>query len=247
MTDFLNQFETWLTNNHSRFGDGIPHPDKISSIVKAVTHYFNTTPIRYIGSGDNGIAFQSDDGNVIKFTLDEREALLWTRLKNKNQPGIAQLKDIANLTSSKTGNSLVYVIKAEFAPTSITQQQSKLIRSALENARQSTLKDLEKLQEKRTPELHKKRRTINLIREFQKVADQDPTFINIPDMIMDIADKYGAYIYDLQPDNFKINTHGEAIIIDPSIPDIIGEITRPEELLYEDRLELALSCYRLFY
>ena len=252
MSDALVILKNWLIDRHEEFGDETPSPQHVNDVIRVVTHHFGTTPVKYLGAGDNGAAFLADDGDIIKFTIDANEAILWNRLKNRNVPGITNLKEIANLSSSKTGDSPIYVLKAEYAPTPITPQQAKLIRTAQETAAAATKADLQALKAKGIPqkeiqERYKTRRAIRFVQQFEEIAAQDNEFAKIPALIMDLADKYGGYIYDLQPDNFRKNLNGEVILVDPSIPDLTGDIVKPQKLLYEDKINLTFDVIRIFY
>jgi len=202
---------------------------------------------KYLGSGDNGIVYEADDGDIIKFTIDKNEALLWARLKNKKVPGIIILKDVINLSSSKTGDTHVFVIKAESAPHDVTQEQSKLIQNAYKETNHQTQQDLKKLRITGNKEAYINRRAINFVRAFQKIADIDQAFANIPGMIMDIADKHQAFIYDLRPDNFRLNKDGMVLLTDPSVPNLVGSHAEPEELTYEDKIDLTLGTIQLLF
>lgn len=247
MADALDKLREWFLERHEEFGDEVPPPNKIDDAIRGVVQELGATPIKHLGAGDNGIAFLSDDGDIIKFTIDENEAILWNRLKNKSQSGIVQLNDVLNLSSSKTGDSLIFVLKAEYAPKPVTAQQARLIRNALTQAREETRAQLEQMKRTGRQRDYQMIRAGNLVKQFQEVAKVDPTFEEIPMMIADIADRHQGFIYDLQPDNFRINTAGEAVLVDPSVPDLRGDIVRPAKVLYEERLQLVLDSRRIFY
>lgn len=77
--------------------------------------------------------------------------------------------------------------------------------------------------------------------QFEDLAEQDPAYTLIPDLLADLADKHQAYIYDLRADNFKTNTNGQIILIDPSVPDLLGTKTNPQKILFEHKLEWVLK------
>lgn len=243
----MNKLQQWFTNLYDEFEDDVPKPEAFESVVQAVEGAFGARPVKYLGAGDNGIAFLADDGDIIKFTIDKNEALLWHRLKSKNQTGITHLKEIANLVSSKTGESYVYVLKAEFAPNPVTPEQARLIRGATKAARENTERDMQKLGPKKTKEIYRNRRTFNFVKEFQKIADIDPDFEEIPTLLMDLADKHKGHIFDIQPDNFRRNVENKVILVDPSVPDLSGDIEQPEAIVYESKLDLALSCRVIYF
>jgi hypothetical protein len=191
-----------------------------------------------LGAGDNGIAFLANDGDVIKFTIDRNEAALWQRLKGQQQKGIITLKNVSNISSSQTGPTLIYVVKAEYAPYPVTDEQAELIRNA-KNAATDKIREYFKTN-RRTPEIYHKSRAIELVKQFEIVAASDDAFEKIPDMISDIADRFGGYIYDIEPSNFRRNNNGDVVIIDPSAPDLVGDIEQPEPLAFESKIVTAL-------
>ncbi|MHA2401463.1 MAG: hypothetical protein ACYSYU_00100 [Planctomycetota bacterium] len=227
----------------------VPSPDKVDDVISKVFSYFGVTPVKYLGKGDNGIALLTSDGDIVKFTIDRSEAYLWHRLKSKPQSGITQLKDVINLKSSKTGNSIIYVLKAEYAPSPVTSKQARLISQAKDQALKDSQEQLTKLRQRGVfdKELYWKTRAGNLVKQFSMVADQDDSFRLIPDLIMDLADKVGGYIFDLQPDNFRLNVSGDVILVDPSVPELVGDIQNPQELLYEHLLVLCMNSNILLY
>lgn len=230
----------WLTDLQDDFGDESPSPTLSHKIVQLLTSQFNSTPVKYLGSGDNGIAFMADDGDVIKLTIDKNEAILWNRLKNQDQIGIAQIKDVINFHSSKSGESIVYAVKVEYAPLSVTKPQAQLIKQIVKQAR---LLSQQYLQNSRNTPKEKvwNNRTLNFIKLFQKAAEQYPEFSAIPELLMDLADKHKGHIYDLQPDNFRRKQDGQIVLIDPSVPDLIGDIQSPFKLMYEDIIQFLLQ------
>jgi hypothetical protein len=88
---------------------------------------------------------------------------------------------------------------------------------------------------------------VAFIRNFDELADKHPEFSEIPDAFMDLADKVGAHIFDLQPENFRINDKGKVVIIDPSVPQFFKELEKPEELLYEQKLSLLVRSRYLYF
>lgn len=184
--------EKWFDRLHQDFGERIPSPSKTNKVVHAVLSKFNTGIKQYLGAGDNGIAFLANDGDVIKFTIDRNEAALWQRLKGQQQKGIITLKNVSNISSSQTGPTLIYVVKAEYAPYPVTDEQAELIRNA-KNAATDKIRAYFKTN-RRTPEIYHRRRAIELVKQFEIVAASDDAFEKIPDMISDIADKFGGYI-----------------------------------------------------
>lgn len=223
-------------------------PSQIEKAIYATINRFQSTPVKYLGAGDNGIAFLADDGNMIKFTIDAKEAMLWNRLQKQSISGITHLKDVVNLSSSKTGDSLIYALKAEYAPKSVTKEQEKLIQQGINNAFKTSEKDLKSMRTAGNldKEQYYKKRTSNFINQFQQAADIDSAFENIPKMLKYLAEK-GGFIYDLQPNNFKRNSNNKIVLVDPSIPDLTGDIVSPEKLVYENKLKFVLEISRILY
>ena len=233
-TDVL---KNWLIKLHDDFGDKMPSPDKADAIINVVPNYFNTSLIRYLGAGDNGVAFKTEEGDVVKYTIDKNEAMLWHRLKNMDLKGIAKLKDVVRLKSSKTGETHLFVVRVEFLAYDISPKQSEMVRAALKKAMERGNSRTELSREQFV-----NNRSAKLMGAFDELAEIDPDFEYIPDMIADLADKHGAHIYDLQPGNFKKNKDGKIILIDPSVPDLIGDVQDPQDFLFEDKVNMALEC-----
>lgn len=226
------KLQNWLEELNTQFGDKIPEPEKIPQIVSKVEQTLNSRITQYLGQGDNGIAFKANDKSVIKYTIDKNEAILWNRLKNEDLPGIAKLQNVLNISSSKTGDTYLYVIKVEFIAYDLTQQQKQQINQILKKNTQPISREMSKNN-------YIAQRTANMMAEFEILAEQDPAFELIPDLLADLADKHRAYIYDLRADNFKKNRKGQIILIDPSVPDLLGDVKQPEKIMFEDILNLT--------
>lgn len=221
------------------FGEYVPSPSKIDDAIRAVNNYFNTEPVEYIGAGDNGIALRTADGGIIKYTIDNKEAALWSKLKGKAVSGLTKLQDIVQLSSSVGGDTYVYVIKADFVPHPLTHKQAQLVRQALRQARKDTSQELQSLRVKKaSPETRYKRRTNHLVRAFSEISQIDPAFAEVPEMLMDMADQQQAYLYDLEPSNFRRDDDGTIYLVDPSVPDLTGPSHPPSKLMYEHKLDL---------
>jgi len=232
----IDVLKKWLVKLHDDFGDTMPDPSKADAIINVVPQYFNTSLINYLGAGDNGVAFKTADGDVVKYTIDKNEAMLWHRLKNMDMKGIAKLKDVVRLKSSKTGETHLFVVRVEFVAHDISPEQGKMVRIALNKGKEP---------DGRTGlsrEQYVANRSVKLMSAFDELAEADPDFEYIPDMIADLADKHNAHVYDLQPDNFKKNKEGKIVLIDPSVPDLIGDVDHPQDFLFEDKVNMALEC-----
>ncbi len=203
---------------------------------------FGVKLIDYIGAGDNGIVFLTNTSEVVKFTIDKQEAYLWHRLKGKELSGITGLRDVINLSSSTKGDSVAYVIKAEYAPNPITAEQESLIRSAKSKAEAEMKRRVTQVRnDEISSDQYIEFRTLSLISEFQKIAEIDDSLDLLPDMLIDLADKFGGHIYDLQPANFRQDVKGKVILIDPSVPDLVGIVEKPTELQFENKLALVFE------
>lgn len=228
------KLQNWLAELHDQFGDKIPTVEKHPRIVNAIKRATGTTLKRYLGAGDNGIAFETNDNSVIKLSIDKNEAILWNRLRDTELPGIAKLKDVFNLVSQETGPTLIYLIHAEYVAHDLSPQQTQQVGSLL--------RTIKVMGTGRSKEEYVTDRTIRYINFFEDLAEKHPEFDLIPDMLMDLADKHKAHIYDLRPDNFKINNDGKLVLIDPSVPDLIGKIENPEPMLFEDQVAFILEA-----
>lgn len=197
--------------------DYAPSPDKFDDIIDTVEEHFGTSPIEYIGAGDNAIALLADNGNVLKFTIDNKEASLWARIGNRQIDGLANLKGIVQLASSKVGGTIIYVMEIEYAPSALSPEQAKVIDIADDKA--------------------------NSMGEFidimQKVAKSRQEFSNIPNALIQIRE-FGAELFDFQSDNFRLDKSGMVVLVDPSVPNLQGAKTSPQDLMFEEHLALAL-------
>jgi hypothetical protein len=238
MINPINYFKKWLLDLYESIDTNIPDPGKYKRIWEVVTKHFNEEVYKYLGHGDNGIAFVTKNHNVVKFTIDKNEAMLWNKIKGADIKGIAKIKDIVKLSSSVHGDTYIYVINVEYIAHDLSSEQSKLVYAALRKAT-GTKKSYNSKHE------HINDRAVNLVNAFEEVAAIDSSLELIPDLIMDMADKHGGYIYDLKPDNFKINRDGKAVLIDPSVPDIIGDVKTPHTLVFEHSLAFQLECREL--
>lgn len=223
----IYKFKDWLQDLFETINKNIPDPEKYEKIWKTVFEKFNEEPKQYLGSGDNGIAFVTKANRVVKFTIDRNEAILWNRIKNSEIPGIARVEEILRLSSSSKGDTYIYVMKVEYVAKDLNNKQSQLVRSALYESNKV-------VKSYHTKADHINDRAARLVNAFDKIAEIDDIFSNIPDLIMDMADKHGGFIYDLKPDNFKIDANNKAVLIDPSVPDLVGDIKNPDVILYEN-------------
>lgn len=225
--DPIYKFKKWLQDLFETINKNIPDPDKYEKMWVTTFEKFGEEPKQYLGSGDNGIAFVTKANKVVKFTIDKNEAILWNRIKNSEIPGIAKVDEILRLSSSSKGDTYIYVMKVEYVAKDLNSKQSQLVRSALSESNKGVKSYHTKLD-------HINDRAVRLVNAFEKIAEIDDTFSDIPDLIMDMADKHGGFIYDLKPDNFKINDNNKAVLIDPSVPDLIGDVKNPDIMLYEN-------------
>lgn len=236
------RLSNWLKSLQDSFGNKVPSHELSDIILTKVLARFGVELTKYIGAGDNGIVFLTNTNEVVKFTIDKEEAYLWHRLKGKELAGITGSRDVVNLSSSVSGDSIIYAIKAEYAPNPITPEQESRIRQAKaaadkemqQRVRQVSSGDI-------TSDQYVEFRTLSLINQFQEIADLDESLAKIPDMLMDLADLYGGHVYDLQPANFKRDLDGNVVLIDPSVPNLFGRKEKPEELRFEQKVALAFE------
>lgn len=230
---------------HAEFPTSTPNVTKAIEIVKTIEEHINAKITDVIASGDNGIVSKCNNGTVLKFTIDKYEAILWHKIKrNKSQNlhGIVNVHWVAQLFSSSQKDSIIYAVNVDYVANDLTSRQVKLIRTATKNAYDSYSNHSG---DSRNSYVYN--RTLKLVKEFQKLADVDDKFKYIPELIIDLADKYDSYIYDLHPMNFKVNSEGMVVLIDPSIPDIYGVDENVHKLVYEDISKFDISCCVVLY
>lgn len=207
--------------------------------------------MEFVGGGDNAIALRTDNDTVIKLTVDRDEALLWGMLRNHNIPGMVPSYGAYHLASSETGDTIVYIVHVGYAENELDGRLVSLINAAQAKASTDTKDKVIQYKTKYgkhpNPEWYHKRRTIDFVRAFQQAADRDDRLQNIADALITLSDKFGADIYDLTPPNFRIDASGQAVLIDPSVPDLSGPTVPPNKLLFEQRMAIALHLERLTY
>jgi hypothetical protein len=249
MSDAFVKLDQWLKGLHDEFQELVPEPKDSKNIIQLIIKRFQTTPQKYLGAGDNGIVFLCDDGDILKLTIDEKEAILWHRLKNKSVSGITHLKDVVNLASSKFGDSLIFVIKAEYAPYPVSSEEGRLITDVRRIVNSDMQTKLAGMRAKGavSKERYWTERALSYVRAYQDLAKTNSQFSRIPDLLIDLADKHKAFVFDLTSDNFRKNAAGEVILVDPSVPDLEGDIVKPDKLFFENKLEFRLNIERIFY
>ena len=236
------RFKNWLKQLQELFGNKAPNHEYSDEILSKVLAKFGVELVEYIGAGDNGIVFITNTEEVVKFTIDKQEAFLWHRLKGKELSGITGLRDVINLSSSTKGDSVVYAIKAEYAPNPITAEQESLIRAAKSKAEAAMQRRVIQVRnDEISSDQYIEYRTLSLVTEFQRIAEIDDSLDLVPEMLIDLADKYGSHIYDLQPANFRRDSKGKVVLIDPSVPNLFGTVEKPTELQFENKLAFALE------
>lgn len=231
----MDNLRAWFADLAEDFGDEVPKPSQTDSIINKVEQHFGVKLRQLLGSGDNGIVYRATDKDVIKFTIDNREAALWARIKGHSISGITQLEDVVQL-----GDTIVYVIKATLIPYPLNSEQATAVRQILRTVQADGIERAKRARLTNSP-MHTAR-TLQFVREFQKLAEKDDSFSEIPDMLIDLADKHQAHLFDLQPDNFRVREDGKVSLIDPSTPDLLGSGNTPSKLVYEEALSLSLWC-----
>jgi hypothetical protein len=243
VTDSLVDF---LTLQNRLSGIGVP-PEKAEIILNKSLERLNLELVQVLGQGDNGIAFMASNGDVVKFTIDKGEAILWKRLLDQKLRGIAGIKAVYNLSSSVLGNTPLYLVQVDFVPYPLTPEQEQMIRKGLELVRLRLREEYKAITGDDRNRKMWELRSMRFANMFDEMAQQDPAFSNIFDLLLDLADKHKGFIHDLHPGNFRVNEEGKIILIDPSIPDLLGDIENPYSLAFESRLDLALKTNKLFY
>lgn len=239
------QLYEWFKEIYEDFEDySVPSPRVIDYAINQVLSFLGTDLKEYLGKGDNGIVFLAEDGDVIKFTIDANEAYLWQRLQGNKEYGIIEVKQVINLASSKTGKSIIFAIKAEYAPYPLSPKERDLVRQTVAKAREVTSKQSSTLKGDRDRRIET--RTINFIQAFEDLSDQYPQFLPIPAILIEIADRHKGHLFDLQPDNFRKNGLGQVVIIDPSVPDLFGDLPDVQQIFYEHKLQILNSIKTIF-
>jgi len=242
----------WLLDLKQDFGDETPDPDKLDNILSEIKKETSAYPVKYLGKGDNGIAFKTNIGTVLKFTLDEQESLLWSQVVGDTIAGLALLHNVFHLSDKEKGNTSMYVIHVAFIPSDLSDNQSKLLNQTIliasgintENARAQLGPN------PLTPEQFYKQRTLTFIDQFEKAAKRDDSFQLVATMLKKVADRYQSHLIDLKSDNFKVDDAGNLILIDPSVPNIYNNNTnanKPTILMFEDKINLALNTMIIKY
>lgn len=239
----IQKLTAWFDELASSFSAKAPDPTKTDRILSAVEDYFKVRLTKYLGGGNNGVVFNTNDHTVIKFTIDNKEALLWAEIGETASTGINRPHKIAQLSSSETGDTIVYVVQTDYIPHPVTRPQAALIRQATQIARDEIAAKLSQMRvDKLQPAVRYKIRTTALVKAFANLAQQDRAFTDIPETLITLADKHSSHLFDLQPDNFRMRDDGMVTIVDPSVPDITKESARPEKLMFESVLALTLRC-----
>lgn len=232
----MNKLQEWFKSLNQEFPTSTPPVTKTAEIVKIVETRINTKIKQVIAKGDNGIVCVCQNGTILKFTIDENEAKLWSKIKGNNVPGLAEVYWVAQIFSPEQDTSIIYAINVAYIANDINQQQHDLINQARKSAYDQY--------SKYKGQSYTQNRTIKLVQEFEKIAEIDKSFQLIPELIINLADEYDSYIYDLHPGNFKVNDEGMVILIDPSVPDIFNVNNTMEQVVYE---EFKYTCQVVLY
>lgn len=86
--------------------------EMMDSIGKKIINKLNLSKFEYIGSGDNGVAYDIGDNKVLKLTRDKSEAMMNMKLKGKDLKHIANSYNVYSV-NSKNKNNDIYVIILE--------------------------------------------------------------------------------------------------------------------------------------
>lgn len=248
------ELQEWLINLDNTFKESTPNPDKIGSILDVVQRATGVNIAEYVGAGDNGIAFRTDKNTVLKFTIDSKEATLWSKLQEKAIPGIIPSYGSYHLIESNDGqaiDTIVYVVHVGYIQEELNRSQISLIRQAVSNASEDmqdrTIQYIARFGDHPEKSTRHKMRTMSLVKAFYDAADRDRTLQNIPEALIDLADSYESHLFDLTPQNFRADDNGYVVLVDPSLPDMSGPIEQPKDLMFESKLEISLYLERLHY
>lgn len=228
MSDIEQIFGQWLDGFTFLPDSSSPRSDKAGKIIDKVSVAAGAKPVNLLGSGDQGIAFKTDQDTVLKFTFDVQEARLW--VQSGDIEGLAPVKGVYILSSSKTGNTIIYAVHVEYIKGALDDKQVKLIRDALAKSRQ---KLTTYMNPNDTPEQYQIKRTRSLIHAFDDVARVDSAFKLVPELLRQLWQRDRNYIYDLGPTNFRVNDKGLVVVIDPSVPDRHKEDPVIDRIMFE--------------
>lgn len=223
----------WFVELYEQFGDRVPEPGLFDRVVAVVEGALGDRLDVFLGRGDNGIAFRTVGGNVVKYTIDRNEAVLWNRLRGEGVRGIARVLDVLNLVSSRSGDSYLFVVLVEYVAFDLSGEQRRLVDGVLRGLEPPTPGTLRG---------YVQDRNAKLIRRFEELAGVDSAFRLVPSLLRGLAGRHEAYVYDLRADNFKVNEDGDIILIDPSVPNLLGVNVHPRRVMFEYRLGLVLGA-----
>ncbi len=247
----LKLLTNWLTNLYSEFGADVPNPDKASSIINVASDMIGGNLSKFLGMGDNGIAFLADNGTVVKFTIDHDEAALWGSLANNHIPGIAKALKSFRLSDKKAGDTMVYMVNVEYVPDKLDNQTAAKIsdgmKEAFSRSKEKYSQAIQKYGLEKAKSYYNKIRTVDIVRAFDDLADTDKKFEDIPEALITLADKHGTYLFDLTPQNFMMSSDGKVVLIDPSLPKLPSGHSVPKDLTFEQRLRVAMFTEALYY
>lgn len=188
-------------------------------VVRAISQALPGVPTSYLGGADQGHAWLLDTGDVIKLTLDEKEALASNTLASRkaSHPNVVTFKDVHQLEELP-----IFIILQDFAGLPVKNRQVKALLDKIEEIEDpgrmvKIIRFLEPYT-KRTDELGKAAK--NLLDGMNWIMDQDINFS------------------DLNPGNVVVDD-GLYRIIDLGISKTNRPV-QPEKLTFEERLDRAL-------
>lgn len=216
----LNKLRAWFEKLQNDFPEEVD-ANKVDLIVAAAEHQSNSRLTSYLGSCTNGIAFLTDRGTVLKFTIDAKEAALWGQIWGWSHPNMALAYGSWQLVSRTTGPLIVYLVAVEYVPHPVDKKLADELTTAMAG--------VYKTGRPAGRPVSKRELTLSHLRALRAV--RDPRVEGIIDLVISLADDVGVNVYDLQPDNFRMTDDGIIKMIDPSTPS--GVRATPDELVFE--------------
>ncbi|HHF0555694.1 TPA: hypothetical protein ACPHT2_005444 [Vibrio antiquarius] len=182
----------------------------MNKIIKALERRLNIKVLKEIGSGLQGVAYETDDGRVLKITNSFSEALNSKHLMNERSQHTVEFYDVGKLINDK------YYILQEKVETGIAQQ---LFEDLMEYAEDKFNYDFDSMLGCET------KSDIDLSEEHAIF------FESIQMALRDLASK-GIYSFDLTEGNVGRTTDGRYVVFDIETEDYEPTL---EDIAYMNR------------
>lgn len=234
----------WFTEFYDMYD--LPRPDDFDTIFNTIESEIGVIPNQVLGSGSFGLAMLTNRGTVLKFTMDDEEALLWNSIKEleESTQGILRCYGVYHLASSSEGELPLYLIHLEYAPYKLPDDISHAIRmiqqEVMDNKTQETIR-IAKAHGRKEAERYSRILWAKLYEKaYRQASIHFPELKPIANLIRTLNKKHGMVTYDLHPGNFMLNKNREVVLVDPSLPSFRHKPTNPELLMIE-RVDQAIN------